>query len=225
MEEKTNKKKSNDLTELVFILDKSGSMQGLEKDTIGGFNSLIERQKAEDGECFVTTVLFNHKSEKIHDRMKLSYVRPLNTNDYVTCGSTALIDTLGDTINHIANIHKYARPEDIPTRTLFVITTDGLENSSHKYSSDEVKDMVEHYKREKDWEFIFIGANIDAVETAKEYGIEEDFAVDYLADEEGTKKVYDSVCESITMLKEDSLDRSWKKNIESDYKRRKNSSK
>ncbi|MBP5633293.1 MAG: VWA domain-containing protein, partial [Clostridia bacterium] len=167
MKEQNNAKKrpENNTTELVFILDRSGSMGGLETDTIGGFNSLIERQKKEEGECFVSTVLFDNESEVIHDRVKLSEIKPMTEKEYYVRGCTALIDAIGGAIHHISNIHKYARPEDVPAHTMFVITTDGMENASRHYSSDEVKKMVEKHKEKDGWEFLFIGANIDSVET------------------------------------------------------------
>ena len=159
----------NNTTELVFILDRSGSMAGLERDTIGGFNSLIEKQRKQDGECYVSTVLFDNESEVIHDRIKLANIKPMTDKDYYVRGCTALIDAIGGAIHHIGNIHKYARPEDVPEHTMFVITTDGRENASSKYSSDEVKKMIEREKEEYGWEFLFIGANIDSVETAKHF--------------------------------------------------------
>lgn len=160
-------------------------MSGLESDTIGGFNALIEKQKKQDGECFVSTVLFDNVSEVLHDRVKLSEIKPMTDKDYTVRGCTALIDAIGGAIHHIGNIHKYARPEDVPEHTMFVITTDGLENASHQYSSDEVKKMVERQKEEYGWEFLFIGANIDSVETAKHFGIGADRAVNYHADHQG----------------------------------------
>ena len=150
------------LTELVFILDRSGSMSGLENDTIGGFNSLIGRQRLEKGECLVSTVLFNEKSVVLHDRIALDRVPEMKKEDYVPSGMTALIDAIGGAIRHIRNIHKYARAEDVPERTLFVITTDGLENASRNFSADDVRRMIERQKEENNWEFLFIGANIDA---------------------------------------------------------------
>ena len=168
-----------DLTELVFILDRSGSMHGLEADTVGGFNSFIEKQKDVDGECLVSTVLFNSRSEVLYDRIPLREIPEMTRKEYVPSGSTALIDAMGDAIHHIRNVHKYIRKEDVPEHTIFVIITDGQENDSHRYSSDEVKKMVSQQK-EKDWEFLFLGANIDAVETAKHYGISADRATNYV---------------------------------------------
>ena len=156
----------NNITEIVFILDRSGSMSGLEKDTIGGFNSMIEKQRTVEGECYVSTVLFDNVSEVIHDRVKLSDIKPMTGEDYFVRGSTALLDAIGGAIHHIGNVHKYARPEDVPEHTMFVITTDGMENSSRNYSNERIKAMIERQKEKYGWEFIFIGANIDAEETA-----------------------------------------------------------
>ena len=152
----------NNITELVFILDRSGSMSGLEGDTIGGFNSMIEKQRRQEGECYVSTVLFDNFSEVIHDRVKLSEIKNMTEDDYYVRGCTALIDAIGSAIHHIANVHKYARPEDVPEHTMFVIMTDGMENASHRYSSDKVKKMIECEKERYGWEFLFIGANIDS---------------------------------------------------------------
>lgn len=208
------------LTELVFILDRSGSMQSLTSDTIGGFNSLIEKQRREPGECLVSTVLFNNISAVLHDRKPLSDIREMTVAEYSAQGGTALIDAIGAAIHHIGNIHKYARPEDVPQHTLFVIITDGMENSSHMYTSDKVKQMIERQKTKYGWEFLFIGANIDAVETAQSFGISEDRAVDYLADSEGTETVYNTVCAAVSMARKAKLSESWSDSIKSDYKKR-----
>ena len=168
------------LTEMVFILDKSGSMSGMEADTIGGFNSMIERQKKEDGEALVSTVLFSNESRVIHDRVDLQRIEPMTDKQYYVGGCTALIDAIGGAIHHIGNVHKYAREEDRPEHTIFVITTDGMENASHIYTSDQVKAMVNRQKEKYGWEFLFLGANIDAVETAARFGIAEDRAVDFI---------------------------------------------
>ena len=178
------------LTEMVFILDCSGSMASLTEDTIGGFNSMIEEQKEKDGVCYVTTVLFNDRSLTIHDRIPLTEVPKMTRDDYRVCGCTALIDAIGAAIEHTEMIHKYVRKEDVPAHTLFMITTDGLENASTKYSSKEVKRMIEQRKEKEGWEFIFIGANIDAVETAKHFGIQEDRVANYHADKVGTSVIY-----------------------------------
>ncbi len=194
-------KVKNNITELVFILDRSGSMSGLEKDTIGGFNSLIEKQKKQDGKCYVSTVLFDHISEVLHDRVELQNIHPMTEDDYTVRGSTALLDAIGGAIKHIGNIHKYARCEDVPEHTMFVITTDGFENASHRYSSKEVKKMIEKQKEKYGWEFLFLGANIDAVETAKTFGISEDRAVTYHADGCGTRKNFDAVSETVCSVR------------------------
>lgn len=212
----------NKITELVFLLDRSGSMSGLESDTIGGFNALIEKQRKQDGECFVSTVLFDSVSQVLHDRVKLSDIPKMTDTDYTVRGCTALIDAIGCAIHHIGNIHKYARPEDVPEHTLFVITTDGLENASHIYSSDEVKKMVERQKEKYGWEFLFIGANIDSVETAKHFGIGPDRAANYHADPKGTAVVFDAVAETVCNVRASMpLAASWSDRINKDYKGRK----
>ena len=217
---KKNEKLNNNVTELVFILDRSGSMGGLESDTIGGFNSLIEKQKKQDGECYVSTVLFDNVSEVIHDRVKLSEIRPMTEKDYYVRGCTALIDAIGGAVKHIANVHKYIRPEDVPAHTMFVITTDGLENASRKFSADEVRKMIE--KKKKDgWEFLFIGANIDSVETAKHFGIGADRAVDYHADTQGTAVLYEAVADTVCDLRAcRPVTSSWSRKINEDYENR-----
>lgn len=192
---------NNNITELVFILDKSGSMAGLEKDTIGGFNAMIEKQKKEDGKVYVSTVLFSTDSKVIHDRVDISQVKPMTEKEYFVGGCTALIDTLGDAIHHIANIHKYARPEDVPEHTIFVITTDGMENASRRYSAEKVRSMIQKEKEKYGWEFLFLAANIDAVETAKRYGIESDRAANYRASEEGTVVLYDTVSDAVASIR------------------------
>jgi len=211
----------NNITELVFILDKSGSMTGLESDTIGGFNSMIERQKKQDGECYVSTVLFDSESKVLHDRVKLSTVPLMTDNDYVVGGCTALVDAIGGAIQHIKNIHKYAREEDVPEHTMFVITTDGLENASHTYTSNQVKKMIEHQKEKYGWEFLFIGANIDAVETAERYGISKDRAVNYNADKQGTQVLYETVSDAVYSIRDcGGIQPNWSADIDADYKRR-----
>ena len=182
----------NNITELVFILDRSGSMAGLESDTIGGFNAMLEKQKKQDGACFVSTVLFANDSKVIHDRMPLEQVPAMTERDYQVGGCTALLDAIGSAIRHIANIHKYARAEDVPAQTVFVITTDGMENASHLYGADEVRRMISE-KKEQGWEFLFLAANIDAVQTAKRFGISPDRAVNYHADRKGTRAVFENV--------------------------------
>ena len=217
----TNKTNSNGITELVFILDRSGSMMGLEKDTIGGFNAMIEKQKKQDGECFVSTVLFDDESEVIHDRVKLSQIKHMTEEEYYVRGCTALIDAIGGAIHHIGNIHKYARPEDVPEHTMFVITTDGMENASRRYNSDKVKRMIERQKKKYGWEFLFIGANIDAVETAARYGISRDRAVNYNADEKGTQILYATVSDSICQMRTNApIQADWSAQIDEDYRKR-----
>jgi len=210
------------LTELVFILDRSGSMRGLERDTIGGFNALIEKQKKVDGECLVSTILFDHVSEVLHDRVKLSEILPMTAEQYTVRGSTALLDTIGGAIYHIGNIHKYARPEDIPERTLFVITTDGMENASRRYSAPEVKAMIQRQKGKYGWEFLFLGANIDAVETAAHFGITPDRAVNYRADSRGTQVIYETVSETVCAARMgEGIGEDWAGAIEEDFGKRK----
>ena len=211
----------NGVTELVFILDRSGSMAGLESDTIGGFNAMIEKQKKQDGKCYVSTVLFDNETEVLHDRVKLSDIKPMTDNEYTVRGCTALIDALGGAIHHIGNIHKYARREDVPEHTMFVITTDGMENASRKYTSDRVKEMIERQKEKYGWEFLFIGANIDAVETAARYGISEDRAVNYVPDSAGTHMLYDSVSAVVCDVRASKcVDGGWRDKLNKDFKRR-----
>ena len=211
----------NNTTELVFILDKSGSMAGLESDTIGGFNAMIEKQKNEEGNCFVSTVLFSNYSQVIHDRKNLTDIAPLTSKDYQVGGCTALIDAIGGAIHHIGNIHKYARSEDVPAHTMFIITTDGMENASQRYTSEKVKAMIERQKSKYGWEFLFIGANIDAVETARRYGISEDKAVNYNADSEGTGVLYASVCEAVRCTRQNKkLDNNWREKLDEDFRNR-----
>lgn len=210
------------MVELVFSLDRSGSMSGLEKDTIGGFNSMLAKQRKEQGEAYVTTVLFDHETEVIHDRVAIDKVPDLTERDYFVRGSTALLDAVGETIKHISNIHKYARKEDVPERTLFVITTDGMENNSHKYTYEMVNKMIEDKKKNYGWEFIFLGANIDAVAEAKKFGIDESMAANYNCDEVGTALNYEVISEAITSVRKCSkpLSSNWKKKIDKDYKKR-----
>lgn len=176
----------NNITELVFILDRSGSMGGLETDTIGGFNSLIKKQKKEEGTAYVSTVLFDDQTEVIYDRVDIAKVEPMTDKQYYVRGCTALLDAVGGAIDHIKNIHKYARPEDVPQKTMFIITTDGLENASRKYSLKEVKSAIEKMQEKNNWEFLFLGANMDAVEVAGSLGIKKGRAVTYECDSAGT---------------------------------------
>ncbi len=210
------------LTELVFILDRSGSMAGLEADTIGGFNGMIEKQRKEPGEAVVSTVLFSDAAEVLHDRVDIGRVEPMTDAQYFVRGCTALLDAIGGAIHHIGNIHKYAREEDRPEKTIFVITTDGMENASRRYSSDAVKAMIERQKTKYGWEFLFLGANIDAVETAARYGIAEDRAVTYLNDANGLKVNYEAVDEVVRRIRCCSVrpGAEWKKRIEEDVKNR-----
>ena len=214
-------KKNNNITELVFILDRSGSMSGLESDTVGGFNTMIEKQKKQNAPCYVSTVLFNNTSEVLYDRVKLGEVQKMTEEIFFVGGSTALMDAIGGAIHHIGNIHKYIRPEDVPANTMFVIMTDGMENASRRYSSDRVKQMIERQKKRYGWEFLFIGANIDAVETAARYGIDADRAVNYHADKEGTRVVYQSVANAVCSLRENKeLRADWSEEIDKDYQNR-----
>lgn len=215
-------KANNNITELVFILDRSGSMAGLEGDTIGGFNAMIQKQKKEEGEAYVSTILFDNVSEVLHDRIKLSDVPKMTSKDYTVRGCTALIDAIGGAIRHIGNIHKYARQEDIPAHTMFIITTDGQENASQYYSSDEVKRMIERQKEKYGWEFLFIGANIDAVETAARFGIDRNRAVNYNADSEGTQVLYKTLAAPISAMRANMpISDDWSQKIEEDFNNRK----
>ncbi len=208
-------------TELVFILDRSGSMSGLEKDTVGGFNSMISKQKTEDGEALVSTVLFDNKSVVIHDRLPLDDVPPMTEKEYFTRGCTALLDALGDAIHHIGNIHKYARREDVPEKTLFVITTDGFENASCRYDYDTVRAMIERQKENYGWDFLFLGANIDAVAEARRFGIDADCAVDYKCDEEGTALNFSVISDVVCGVRSNGrIESDWKKQIDDDVKKR-----
>lgn len=210
------------LTELVFILDRSGSMSGLEADTIGGFNSLIEKQKKQEGEALVSTVLFDHEILVLHDRAQLQTIRPMTDQDYTVRGCTALLDAVGGAIHHIGNVHKYARPEDVPEHTLFVITTDGMENASRRYSAAQVRQMIERQKERYGWEFLFLGANMDAVETAGHFGIAPDRAATYRQDSEGTKLNYEVLSDAISAVRCDAplMGAAWKERIDADYLKR-----
>lgn len=209
------------LAEIVFILDRSGSMSGLESDTIGGFNAMIEKQKQAAGDALVSTVLFDNECEVLHDRVDIRSIRKMNGDDYVPRGCTALLDAIGGSIRHIGNIHKYARPEDVPAHTLFVITTDGLENASRRFSSAQVKQMIERRQKEYGWEFLFLGANIDAVETAGHFGIAADRAVNYRCDSAGTALNYEVVSAAIASVRSGApLSADWKKRIDEDFHRR-----
>ena len=209
------------LTELVFILDRSGSMAGLEKDTIGGFNAMIEKQKAEEGEAYVSTVLFDNYSEVIHDRVALNDVPKLTEKEYYVRGCTALLDAVGGAIHHIGNVHKYAREEDRPEKTLFVITTDGMENASRRYSYEKVREMITRQKEKYGWEFLFLGANIDAAREAARFGIDADCAADYHADTQGTAVIYEAMSDVVYSVRASRpMAADWKKRIDEDFKKR-----
>lgn len=213
------------LTEIVFILDRSGSMAGLESDTIGGFNSMIKKQQKElEGNALVSTILFDHESIVLHDRVPLSDIKPLTEKDYEVRGTTALLDAIGDSLKHIKNIHKYAREEDRPQKTLFVITTDGMENASVKFSYRDIKRLINRQK-ELGWEFIFLGANIDAVEVAGHIGIDARRAVNYHADSRGTQHVFGAIGNFAQAFAAAPLmdfnDDTWRKSIDKDFIERK----
>ena len=202
------------LTEIVFILDRSGSMGGLESDTIGGFNAMLEKQRREEGEAIVSTVLFDNECEVLHDRVPLEKVEPMTDKQYFVRGCTALIDAIGGAIHHIRNVHKYIRDEDVPEHTMFIITTDGMENASREYSASKVKKMIEEQKK-LGWEFLFLGANIDAVETAKHFGIDRERAVTYVSDSAGTALNYEVMSEAVSCVRASKpLGSAWKQRIE-----------
>lgn len=210
-------------TEIVFILDESGSMCNLQSDTIGGFNSLIGKQKNEDGEAVVTTILFSTTSHMLHDRVALNNVAKMTEKDYCPNGCTALLDAVGDAVKHIAKIHKYARPEDVPEHTLFIITTDGMENASRKYSAAEVKKMISRQQEEHGWEFVFLGANIDAAETAESIGIARGAAVDSYSDEISCAVQYETMSEAISCARKGvtlAESTAWRKAADEDFEKR-----
>lgn len=209
------------MTELVFILDRSGSMTGLEKDTIGGFNSMIEKQKREAGEAVVSTVLFDDECTVIHDRLPLERVPKMTEREYFTRGCTALLDAVGGAIHHIGNVHKYARREDVPDKTLFIITTDGMENASHRYDYERVHRMIRRQTEKYGWEFLFLGANIDAAAEAKRFGISADRAVNYKCDKVGTALNYEVISEAVCSVRANrTLSADWKKRVEEDFEKR-----
>ena len=185
--------KNSGQTELVFILDRSGSMSGMESDTIGGFNGMIGQHRGEGADVLVSTVLFDHENEVIHDRVRIADVPVLTSKEYYTRGSTALLDAMGGAIHHIRNVHKYARPEDRPARTMFIITTDGMENASTRYTADQVRAMVKKQEKEAGWEFVFLGANIDAVQVAGGLGIRAENAVEFACDAAGVRENFASL--------------------------------
>ncbi|MBE5793494.1 MAG: hypothetical protein E7323_02300 [Clostridiales bacterium] len=209
------------LTELVFILDMSGSMAGLTADTIGGFNSLLEKQKQEEGDALVSTVLFNTDRHVIHDRVNIGNVKPLTRQEYCPCGCTALLDAVGCAIHHIGNVHKYARAEDVPEHTLFVITTDGMENASQRYSADKVRQMIKRQQEKYGWEFLFLGANIDALETAERYGIDRSHAAQFHNDSRGVEVNYQVLSETVSNVRCcRPIDSDWAADIHADYQSR-----
>ena len=209
------------LTEIVFILDRSGSMSGLEGDTIGGFNAMLEKQKNETGEALVSIVLFDNVSEVLCDRKDIRQVSPMTRKEYYVRGCTALLDAVGGAIKHIGNIHKYAREEDRPEKTLFIITTDGMENASRRYDYEAVKYMIQRQKERYGWEFIFLGANIDAAKEAARFGIDSDCAADYHADSEGTAVIYAAMSEAMCNLRNNGrMDKAWKRTVDEDYRKR-----
>lgn len=208
------------LTEIVFILDRSGSMSGLEAETIGGFNSTIKKQKAEPGEAIVSTVLFDNEMKVLHDRVPIDQIAELTEQDYCPRGSTALLDAVGLAIHHIGNVHKYARDEDRPEKTIFIITTDGYENASRLYTAKDVKEKVERQKNKYGWEFLFFGANIDAVETARRYGISEECSANFKADEIGVAMCSNAQSMAVSNIRRGRKSREWKEQVENDLQKR-----
>jgi uncharacterized protein YegL len=215
------KENAKNVTELVFILDRSGSMSGLESDTIGGFNSMLQKQKKEEGTAFVTTVLFDDQYELLHDRVEMQTVQPISDNEYFVRGTTALLDAVGKTIHRMVEVQKRAIAEGVSHRFMFVIITDGLENASKEFSYDQMKTLIEHQKQFYNWEFIFLGANIDAVATASQLGIQADRAVNYHADSEGVMLNFSVVNEAVKVVRANhALEMNWSEEIEKDYQRR-----
>ena len=212
---------NNNLTEIVFILDRSGSMAGLEDDTIGGFNAMVEKQKKEEGEALLSTVLFSDRSEVLYDRVDVKKVEPMTERQYQVGGCTALLDAIGGAVRHIANVHKYAREEDRPAKTVFVITTDGMENASRSYSYDEVRRMVKRQQEENGWEFLFLGANMDAISAARSFGIRPDRAVRYQCDGEGTALNYQVLSGAVSGIRRrGEIAEDWSRPIAEDYQKR-----
>ena len=209
-------------TEIVFILDRSGSMSGLEADTIGGYNSMLKKQKDTQGEAIVTTVLFDDDYEVVHNRTNIEEILPISEKKYFVRGSTALLDAVGKSVSKTINSIKNTKKAEQPAKVMFVIITDGMENSSKEYTYQKLKKMIDHQKKQYKWEFIFLGANIDAIATAAQFGIDEDRAVNYNADSEGTQLNYAVVSELIVNMRTKSIiDDNWKEKIDEDYKNRK----
>lgn len=210
-----------DLTELVFILDRSGSMSGLESDTIGGYNAMLEKQKKEPGEAVITTVLFDDEYELLHDRINLRGIAPMTDKEYYVRGSTALLDAVGKTINKIGNAQKHTAEDERAEHVLFVITTDGMENASREFNYEKVRRMIEHQKNKYGWEFLFLGANIDAVAAAESFGINRDRATNYNADSEGTLLNYEVISETVSCMRASRpISDNWKNRIDEDFKKR-----
>lgn len=209
------------LTELVFILDRSGSMSGLESDTIGGYNSMLSKQKEEEGEVIITTVLFDDEYELLHDRISIKGVDSITDKEYFVRGTTALLDAIGKTLNKIINVQRNTAENEKAENIMFVIITDGMENSSYEYNYDKIKNMIEHQKNKYGWEFIFLGANIDSVATAEHFGIDKDRAADYKADSKGTLLNYEVISDTVSSLRKNKkVSSSWKDRIERDYESR-----
>ena len=212
---------NKELTELVFILDRSGSMAGLEGDTIGGFNAMVEKQKKEPGTALLSAVLFSDRSEVVYDRTDIRKVELMTDRQYCVGGCTALLDAIGEAVHHIANVHKYAREEDRPGKTIFVITTDGMENASRRYTYDEVRKMVEHEREKYGWEFLFLGANMDAISAARRFGIRPDRAVRYECDSAGTALNFAVVGQTIAKARKGcAIEADWSAPIAADYQKR-----
>lgn len=212
----------NNITEMVFILDRSGSMYGAEADVVGGFNSMLTKQKQEEGRAYVTTVLFNDGQHRLHDRLDMDKVTEMKLEDFVTGGCTALLDTVGDTIKHIIHIHRYARPEDVPEKTIMVIATDGMDNTSRRFTAEQVRKLIEHEKEKYGWEFIFLGANIDAVETAGSIGISHDRAVNFNPDDEGLELCFNAVSDVVSSVQHrEPVNAKWSARIAADHSARK----
>ena len=212
---------NGNLTEIVFILDRSGSMAGLEDDTIGGFNAMVEKQKKEPGEAVLSAVLFSNDNTVIYDRTDIRKVEPLTDRQYFVGGSTALLDAIGGAVHHIGNVHKYAREEDRPAKTVFVITTDGMENASRRYSYFQVQRMVKRQQERYGWEFLFLGANMDAISAARSFGIREDRAVRYACDSAGTSLNFEVASKTIARVRSgQEIEADWCAEIEEDYGKR-----